>query len=128
MKIMKKGFTLLEILVVIGIIAVLVGIGSTSYSTAQKKARDAKRRGDLKAIQNCVEQYYAYNNNFTYPFTANGNISGTISCGASSLTAPSDPKTGNWYVGSNITTTTYTITADLESAGSGATFTVSELQ
>jgi len=41
---MKRAFTLLEILVVIGIIAILVGLGSVSFSTAQKKARDTKKR------------------------------------------------------------------------------------
>ncbi|PIP15139.1 hypothetical protein COX47_01305, partial [Candidatus Roizmanbacteria bacterium CG23_combo_of_CG06-09_8_20_14_all_35_49] len=31
----KKSFTLLEMLVVIGIIAILVSLGTSSYSTAQ---------------------------------------------------------------------------------------------
>ncbi|NCO89124.1 type II secretion system protein, partial [Candidatus Roizmanbacteria bacterium] len=41
---LKKAFTLLEILVVIGIISIMVAMGTASYSTAQKKARDAKRK------------------------------------------------------------------------------------
>lgn len=55
----KKSFTLLEMLVVIGIIAVIIGFGAVSYSSAQRRARDAKRRADLKAIQNAMEQYYS---------------------------------------------------------------------
>lgn len=88
---MKKGFTLLEILVVIGIIAILVALGATSYSTAQKKARDARRKSDLKSIQNALEQYYSICN-FQYPFSGTGNLSGSLTCGSTTLiTYPTDP-------------------------------------
>jgi len=93
----NSGFTLLEMLVVIGIIGIIVSMGFVSYSTAQKKARDAKRKSDLKSIQNCLEQYYSYNNNFKYPITANGNLASPLSCGLSSLTTPTDPKTADAY-------------------------------
>jgi len=63
----SNGFTLLELLVVISIIGILVSLVSVSYSTAQKKSRDAKRKGDLKSIQNAFEQYYAVYNG--YPAT-----------------------------------------------------------
>lgn len=56
---LRRAFTLLEILVVVGIIAILIAMGAVSYSSAQKKARDAKRKSDLKSIQNAMEQYYA---------------------------------------------------------------------
>ncbi len=90
-----EGFTLLELLVVIGIISVLIAMGAVSYSTAQKKARDAKRKGDLRVFQNCYEQYYSYNNNFKYPI-----ISASLStnCGGTTITLPTDPKTGTSYV------------------------------
>ena len=53
------GFTLIELLVVISIIGILVAIGAASFSAAQKGARDAKRRADMKAVQIALEQYYA---------------------------------------------------------------------
>lgn len=53
----SKGFTLIELLIVIGIISVLLGMGTSYYSQAQKKARDTKKRSDLKQIQNALELY-----------------------------------------------------------------------
>ena len=63
MKIFKNrsGFTLLELLVVISIIGILIAIGSAAFSTAQKKGRDARRRADIKALQDGFEQYYSEN-------------------------------------------------------------------
>ena len=55
---MKKGFTLIELLVVISIIGILVAVAVASYTGAQIKARDARRRSDMKAIQSTMEQYY----------------------------------------------------------------------
>lgn len=61
----KKGFTLVELLVVITIIAILATIGLTIYGGARKSARTAKRIQDLKAIQTALEVYYSVNK--TYP-------------------------------------------------------------
>lgn len=109
----KKGFTLLEMLVVVGIIAILVGIGAVSYSTAQKKSRDAKRKADLHAIRNALEQYYSVCG-YQYP----GSITSSIICTSPSIavmpTVPPDPKTTP-YVCNPCTTTNYQICTTLES-------------
>lgn len=62
----KTGFSLFELLVSISIIGILVAIVSVSYSSAQKKARDARRIQDVSMIQKAAEQYYA-NYNSQYP-------------------------------------------------------------
>lgn len=116
MRKIKKGFTLLEMLVVIGIIAILVGLGTTSYSTAQKKARDAKRKSDLKAIQNALEQYYSICG-YQYP-TPNGGKFTTIYCPNPTqgilTNVPSDPKTTTPYPCNSCTQSNYQVCAVTE--------------
>lgn len=46
----KQGFTLIELLVVIAIIGILAAIGITAFAGAQGRARDAKRKADLAAM------------------------------------------------------------------------------
>src|SRR3989344_7420787 len=57
-RIKNKGFTLIELLVVISIIVILITMGMTSFATAQRKGRDAKRKADLRDMKNSLEQYY----------------------------------------------------------------------
>ena len=106
----RNGFTLLELLVVISIIGILMALGVVAYSTAQKKSRDAKRRGDMKSIQSGFEQYYAENSGvYTNP------------CSTMDETdyfpggLPTDPKGGGVYTYSICTTSTYCACAGLES-------------
>lgn len=54
----KSGFTLVELLVVISIIAILSVIGITVFSGVQKSARDARRRADIDAIAKAMEVHY----------------------------------------------------------------------
>ncbi len=53
----KKGFTFIEVLVVTSIIAVLATIGVVSYSSANIKARDGKRKADVEQIRAGLEMY-----------------------------------------------------------------------
>lgn len=53
----KKGFTLIEMLVVIAIISILIGIGINTFTIAQKKARDVRRKADLRSYQTALELY-----------------------------------------------------------------------
>jgi prepilin-type N-terminal cleavage/methylation domain-containing protein len=94
----KSAFTLLEMLVVIGIISVIVSMGFVSYSTSQKKARDAKRKSDLSTIRNAMEQYYSVCN-YSYPTTINSPIQCTSVAPTVMImpTVPVDPKTTTPY-------------------------------
>jgi prepilin-type N-terminal cleavage/methylation domain-containing protein len=68
---MKKGFTLIEMLVVISIIGILAALTLVSYSGAQKQTRDTQRRSDLNQFRNALENYAASNSG-AYPIAAVG--------------------------------------------------------
>lgn len=53
----KKGFTLIEMLVVISLIGILAALATVSFSSSQKQARDAARKSDLRQYQNAIEAY-----------------------------------------------------------------------
>lgn len=103
-------------LVVIGIIAILVTLGFASYSTVQKKARDAKRKGDLSAMQKVLEQCYSLNS-YAYPAItlSNGNLTASTNCTA--LGGPTitftDPTTKT-YSGTVVGGATYSVSVTLE--------------
>ena len=54
---MKRGFTLIEILVTISIIGLLTMIGVTNFRVANQKAKDGRRQGDLEQIKAALELY-----------------------------------------------------------------------
>lgn len=61
----KFGFTLVELLVVISIIAVLTAILTTNFMGMRERARDAQKIQDLGSIKSALRLYY--NDNQTYP-------------------------------------------------------------
>lgn len=56
-----KGFTLVELLVVISIISLLSSVIFASLNSARAKARDAKRLADLNQIYLALQQYFDAN-------------------------------------------------------------------
>ena len=62
-----SGFTLTELLVVIGIIALLASIIIAGSASSRKTSRDARRIADIGQISVALESYYASNQ--AYPTT-----------------------------------------------------------
>ncbi len=56
---LKQGFTLIELMVTIGIIAILSAVLFASYNSAREQARDKLRMSDLKEMQVALELYKA---------------------------------------------------------------------
>lgn len=116
---MKRGYTLFELLVSISIIAILVALATTSYSAAQKKARDAKRMEDMETIRKAAEQFYMLNNS-TYCGTVSMNWQAgqtwTIGGQVIMQNTPQDPKSGSTYSYRSCDTTSYCVCATLENA------------
>lgn len=57
----SKGFTIVELLIVIVVIGILAGLVITTYNGIQQKARNTERTTDLKTFQSQLEAYYATN-------------------------------------------------------------------
>ncbi len=81
---MKKqnGFSLIELLVVISIIAVITAVGMTNFLGARERARDARRKSDLVQLKNALRLYY--NDYKKYPASDSGTY--IMGCGADGTT------------------------------------------
>lgn len=55
----QKGFTIVELLIVIIIIAILATLVLVTYSGVQAKARDSKRQTDINAVDSHLETFFA---------------------------------------------------------------------
>lgn len=73
-----RGFTLIELIVVVAIVGVLASVVLSSLNTARAKARDAVRKKDMQTIYTMLVQYA----------TQYGGIPGTASYG--------DVNSGGW--------------------------------
>lgn len=74
----SKGFTLVELIIVIIVIGILSTIGIISFSGVQAKARDSQRASQVNIIADALEKYY--NQNGEYPSCIN--IVGTATTNA----------------------------------------------
>ncbi len=55
----SKGFTIVELLIVIVVIGILATLVIVTFAGIQKKARDSKRQTDITAVQAHVTSFYA---------------------------------------------------------------------
>ena len=81
-KFLESGFTLLEILLVIGIIAVLAGIVIVALNPGKMlaSARNTERKSDLKQINDALQQYYI--DHREYPSSLLGTLTEVCKTGA----------------------------------------------
>ena len=55
----KKGFTLIEMIIVFTLIGILVGLGIPQYKYATRRAREATLKENLFQMRLLINQYYA---------------------------------------------------------------------
>lgn len=125
----RKGFTLIEILIVVAIIAILASVILVGLGPTQSLGRDARRVSDLQEIQNGLELYY--NANGQYPdtnstaawgpaTTANTFSYDLVNAGIGISSVPSDPSSGRSYdYGYATNGTSYILEATLENGSGG---------
>lgn len=107
---MKKGFTLVELLVVMAIMGILVILVAGGFRTSQMRGRDAQRKSDLKQIATALEAFI--NDYGVYPAASSGRIlacpysTGVCAWGTGEFTdgktvyfreIPADPSSKQYY-------------------------------
>lgn len=72
----NKGFTFIELLVVVTIISVLTTIGVVNFQKSNQKARDAKRQADLEQLRTALEIARADSSDNTYQTSLTNLVTG----------------------------------------------------
>jgi general secretion pathway protein G len=108
----QEGFTLLELLIVIIIIAILALLILPNVTNGPKKARDTKRKTDLVAIKNALEEYFA--DYSTYPSALSSLTAGSSPLLSPIPTDPTNVSPYSYVYTPGNSNTTYTLTACLE--------------
>lgn len=91
----NKGFTIVELLIVIVVIGILALLVVTTYSGIQQKARNSKRSADVAAIQTQLEAFFQQSG--YYPSLTDMNTASWLSTNLKSLdtAALKDPSNPN---------------------------------
>jgi general secretion pathway protein G len=83
---LSSGFTLIELMIVISIIAVLTGVVGGNYLTSRLRARDSERKSSMEQIGKALEIYY--NDYGKYPGSDDGRITPHEAVGSDQLGNP----------------------------------------
>jgi type IV pilus assembly protein PilE len=114
-RLMRSGFTLVELLIVIAIIGILAAVGYPAYGNYVTRAQIVEAHSTLQGARVNMEQYFLDNRTYVGACTA-----GTI--------APLPTSQRFTYVCSSLAATTYTITAtgNANTGATGFTFTLDQ--
>lgn len=112
-----RGFTLIEILVVVAIIGILASIILVGVGSFRARGRDTRRIADLRETQNALELYFTKNGLYpdvnSWSALTSALIGGLI--GVNSI--PNDPTSGWNYAYCRSGTDQYVLAAYLEDIG-----------
>lgn len=112
----QTGFTIVELLIVIVVIAILAAITIVAYNGIQNRSKNTAVQSDIKQVQKLIEAYNALNG--SYPST--GNINQVYTDANCSFAADSDGYKGvDWVPNLSAVTTQRLPQSDLAGTGRG---------
>ena len=114
----ESGFTLIELMIVVAIIAILAGILIPNFVNARAQAQTAACESNIRAIATALELYYA--DNQVYPTAAAASVQPsllTVNGVAYLNNTPKDPAAQS-------SSALYTLTTTQASGGGAATYTI----
>ncbi|WP_367345550.1 type IV pilin protein [Stenotrophomonas bentonitica] len=97
-----RGFTLIELMIVVAVVAILAAVAIPSYAEHVRKSRRAQAKADLVEVAQLMERYHTVQNTYVgYTLTSNqsprdGTAQYTVSLGnqtASTFTLTATPGT-----------------------------------
>ncbi len=114
----ERGFTLIELMIVVAIIAILAGILIPNFVNARSQAQTAACESNLRSIATALELYYA--DNQVYPTASGASVQPalfTVNNVSYLNNTPKDPAAQSG-------TATYALTTTQASGGGPATYVV----
>jgi type IV pilus assembly protein PilE len=101
MKITQKGFTLIELMIVVVVVGILAAVALPSYKESVDRGRRSEAKAVLGQMQNWMERYYTENGRYdqnqfgqalntaalAYPAAPGGGAISTYTIGIEALTA-----------------------------------------
>ena len=70
----QEGWTLVEMLIVIGLVIIMAGLATVGYGTAVTRSKEAVLKEDLFRMRDAIDQYFADRNE--YPATLDSLVTG----------------------------------------------------
>lgn len=122
----KRGFTIVEMMVVVAIIGLLASVSIAVLSVARAKSRDAKRVSDIQVIRAGLENYWLRNAAYpseatainvgspTYAVLSASGFEEAPGTGEVYLIIPAGPREGEYYQYQSTVSTGYALRFTME--------------